>query len=474
MSKRTQTFSLSTAVFVLLLLILLPVLVNLTQAVTRLITRAAGKPANIAIDTQKTIGAISNPWLTFSQGGEGPHLIEAAADTIKRLSPRAIRLDHVFDHYNLVGRDTNGQLTLDFSDLDRDVKAITAVGALPFFSLSYMPPALSDNGTVTGKPRDWNEWAYITQLFIEHYSGKNNLNLTDVYYEVWNEPDLFGSWKLQGDKNYLTLYEFTSRGAQAAQNVNQFKLGGPATTQPYKNWILGLTEHVRNKSLRLDFISWHRYDKNPKQYAQDALDVTRWLFYKTEFVGLPKVVSEWGYTSELDSAYDTNVSAAHTLAVARETLAGYDMLMGFELVDGKNQHDAPLWGRWGLLTHPSVGGNPKPRYFAYQLLAQLNGSRLLVEGEGTWVRAIATYTNETIKLLVTNYDSDERNIETVPIRFFNLKKDAYQIRRTGLDGKTITQTLAATNQQLTLDILLPSNGAYLIELTPFESPFLGN
>ena len=37
---------------------------------------------------------------------------------------------------------------------------------------------------------------------IEHYSGKGERNMSGIYYEVWNEPDLaqFGSWNWEGTK----------------------------------------------------------------------------------------------------------------------------------------------------------------------------------------------------------------------------------------------------------------------------------
>src|SRR3972149_1571123 len=49
-------------------------------------------------------------------------------------------------------------------------------------------------------------WQNLAQKTVEHVSGKAGLNLSNVYYEVWNEPDLFGGYKVYGGKNYLDLY----------------------------------------------------------------------------------------------------------------------------------------------------------------------------------------------------------------------------------------------------------------------------
>ena len=92
-----------------------------------------------------------------------------------------------------------------------------------------MPPAIS-RGDIIDLPRDWNEWGQVVRATIEHFSGRNQRNLAGVIYEVWNEPDLFGSYKTYGDKNYLTMYEVSARAAAGATNVNSFEIGGPATT----------------------------------------------------------------------------------------------------------------------------------------------------------------------------------------------------------------------------------------------------
>ena len=77
--------------------------------------------------------------------------------------------------------------------------------------------------------------AGMVQRTIEHYSGEKGI--ANVYYEVWNEPDLFGKWTMGGNKDYKKLYLYASRGAQAARVSQTFKFGGPATTGLYKNWL---------------------------------------------------------------------------------------------------------------------------------------------------------------------------------------------------------------------------------------------
>lgn len=450
----------------LIFLLVLPLLLLSLYQVQKYLTRAVGVKANLIVDTAFELEQISPVWKSFSQGGEeSKDMIAPVVDQVRQLEPRFIRIDHIYDHFNVVGRDASGNLTFDFSTLDQMVGSILKTGATPFFSLSYMPQVLTSSGNILDMPANINDWSLVVQKTIEHYSGTAAMNLKDVHYEVWNEPDLFGNFKYFGSKNYLTLYTYAAIGAKNAKATNQFKIGGPATTAPFKNWLVELVKYVDKYQLRLDFISWHRYSADPQIYAKDVADVTRWLFYFPDFVGKPKFVTEWGHNSEMNSGYDTNLSAAHAVAVARQTLSGYEQMLAFELVDGPHPQNQLFWGRWGMFTHPQNSLIAKPRYFAFQLLKQLSGTRLLVQGEGTWVKAVAAKTDTgEIGLIVTNYDTDSRNSETVPITINNLDNGTYSLTRQDLLGKTFTKTVEVINNSYqTIQIMLP-NTVYLFKL----------
>ncbi len=449
----------------LVFLISLPLLLVALYQVQKYLTRAVGTKANIVVDANFELETINSPWKSFAQGGEEKtDMIAPVVEQMRELDPRFIRIDHIFDHYNVVGRDALGNLTFNFDQLDQIVNSILKTGATPFFSLSYMPQVLSTSGNILSMPANLDEWALVVQKTIEHYSGTAGLNLKDVHYEVWNEPDLFGNFRYYGIKNYLTLYTYAAIGAKNAKGVNLFKLGGPATTAPYKNWLVEFVKHADKHNLRLDFLSWHRYATDPTVYFKDVADVTRWLFYFPNYVSKPKIISEWGLDSDTNSGYDTNLAAAHSVAVARQTLSGYDAMLAFEIIDGPSSDGAVYWGRWGLFTHPQNSLIAKPRYFAFNLLRQLVGKRLLVQGEGTWVKAIsAKSADNQILILVTNYDPDNRNTETVPITINNLEKGTYILIRQDLLGKTFTQNVEVTNSYQISQIMLP-NTVYLFKL----------
>lgn len=465
MKKRSLTQQLVQIGLLIALLFLLPLFVLTSQTVQTYFIRAFGVDAKLVVDVTRTNGQLEPVWQLFAQGGEeSADMIAPVMAEVTQLNPRYIRIDHIFDHFDVVSRGGDGKLILSFAKLDPLITSIIKTGAKPFISLSYMPPALGTTGDITGKPKDWNEWKHIVQQTIEHISGKTNRNLTDVYYEVWNEPDLFGNWRTYGDKNYLTLYEYAALGAREAQSTNAFKFGGPATTKLYKNWVREFAKSVTEKSLPLDFISWHLYSTNPLDYAENIADAREWLTEFPQLAQVPLIISEWGLDSNVNPRYDTKFAGAHTTAVIRQLIPTRTQAYSFELVDGRDPEGNALWGRWGLITHPSFGATPKLRYEVFKLLNRLVGDLLIVTGEGTWVTAIATKDNQTIRILLTNYDANESHVEKTPLTISNLQNGTYTITQTRLGSQATTRSEVISGTFQT-ELIMPVNSVLLIELT---------
>ncbi|MBI5123462.1 hypothetical protein HZA75_06415, partial [Candidatus Roizmanbacteria bacterium] len=373
-----------------------------------------------------------------------------------------------------VSRDSSGNLSFNFSKLDKTVCDIYNTGAKPFFSLSYMPPTMSDDGSLIGKPKNWNEWTFLVQKTVEHYSSRETVLpcgamedfwKTDIYYEVWNEPDgfNFGKWNVNGGKSYNDLYFYSIRGAQQAQNVFSFKIGGPATTSLYKNWTQGLLNFIIVNNLRIDFLSWHHYSKKTNDFTDDIIKLNKWLGESPKYdkyENLPKIISEWGYDSEKNPIADTEVGAAHTVASLRNLLnARLGLAFLFEIKDG-------LTLSWGIL---SSDGSPKPRYQALKLLNALEGNQLIVDGEGSNVSAIASENEEKIVLILTNYDQSGHNYEAVPVVFKNLDGISYNLTKKYLDGRSETMlNLQPISSEIRLEadkaIIMPANTVVALEL----------
>jgi hypothetical protein len=398
--------------------------------------------SKVTVDAGHSIAPLYFNWQAIAQGGEEPsgaRMFINILPQLKALHPRYIRLDHIYDYYSVVSRGGGGELAFDWSKLDRTVCDIYATGAKPFFVLGYMPSTISADGTPIAEPSKWSEWSLLVQKTIEHYSGQGTRMcndgvsgdmLADVYYEVWNEPDLesFGSWKIHdGAKDYRTLYFYSSEGARAAQSVNRFLLGGPAPTAPYLNWFKLFLDYVQQHNLRVDFLSWHRYSRQPDDFKDDTDNVNSWLprgDYEKYF-NLPKVVSEWGPDSGSAPVNDNQMGAAFVVATARRLMEQkVQLAFHFEAIDGANDN-------FGILTQ---SGEKKPRYHALEMLNALAGYRVESNAQDTPVTVIAAKSPQKLSILLSNYDPENKRVERFPLAISNMAPGTYTLTVTTLGG----------------------------------------
>lgn len=448
---RRKIFRLIGTIF---LFLALPVGVILVQTAVRYFSRASGVPANLVVDMTSDYGSSPDAWRNLAQGGEDRgRMLLPIIPQIKALKPEYIRIDHVFDYYD------------NFQKLDEVIGDITATGAKPFIALSYMPPSISKSGDVNDIPKNWIDWENQVQKLVEHVSGKGGLGLSGVYYEVWNEPDLFGDYKIGGSKNYLELYLHSAIGAGRAGNTLPFKLGGPATTGYYQNWMTGLIDFVSKNNLRLDFLSWHKYSKNIDDYVTD-IDAARGLLANYNMPSKELILSEMGPNGENDSVYDNTFGAIHEIATSVVLQNEIDKTFTFEIKDGASS-DKKLWGRWGLYTNEKFGvPEAKPRANAISFLNNMiGGSKLNVFGQGSWVRAmVKKLDGNTFRILVVNYDPKGNHEEMTPIKLANLSSNNFTFKRIDFLGGITSEEVATTSGQWATNQYFKPNSAAIFEV----------
>lgn len=437
---------------ILTIVFALPVGLFLVSQRANLRSNADGTNANLVID----LGAVSKVEVgntnNLAQGGEEttPNTFTPVIENIKQIKPKYIRIDHVFDFYTSISQNQN-IVNFNFEKLDTIIGDIRKTGAIPFLSL--MP--YSNN---------MNDWSTAVKNVIEHVSG--SLGVSDVYYEIGNEPDLFGGWKTYGDKNYLNLYSSAISGANKAQNVKNFKIGGPATTALYENWFKEFLRLGDQNNLRIDFYSWHRYSTNFEDYEKDIINAHAWLEEFPKYSGIEFLITESGPDSNNNTIYDNNFSAIHSLALS--TISGFDLqkLFHFEIKDGPGSQK--LWGRWGILTHEKFGTpSKKPRFDSLLFANRLTGNEISVQGLGSWVKAKGVYDGSTYRILIVNYDPNGRHIEAVPLLFDRVPA-SFNYKRIDFAGQTTSKqidTPQGSKSWSTTELLNP-NSAIIIEIKP--------
>ncbi|MGD9129649.1 MAG: glycosyl hydrolase [Candidatus Woesebacteria bacterium] len=420
----------------------------------------ASQPANLVIDTGSVVGPLQRPWQDLSQGGEDKEWrLQPILSQVKTLKPKYIRIDHIYDFYEIV-KGEPGNLEFDWTKFDLILDDILASGAKPYISLGYMPPVIAD-GDVVNKPKRWEDWQYTVQRSIEHISGTKKIK--DVYYEVWNEPDHFGDWDYQGDKNYLELYTHAAKGAANAKGVEDFKFGGPATTGLYKSWFDALVKHARANNLRLDFFSWHRYSHSLEDFEEDMKKAQSWSKeYPDLQSSLELHITEWGHDSENHPGYDSYYGAAHTVATSIVMVNNIREALIFEIQDGENPDGQTKWGRWGIIDSENQA---KPRFYALRMLNSLGDEELKLSGQNQYIKAIAAKDKGgKIVLIVVNFDPAVTHKEIVPITFINLDMGTYNLKYKFLNGKEIRQQILSANGRIGTQVDMRVNDVLLLEL----------
>lgn len=384
--------------------------------------RAEESSAEVNFDG-KPQAELKRSWQNFSQGGEERiPMLAPAQNQIRTLTPNYIRIDHLFDFYEIIKKDASDQISYDFSNLDQRIGEILNIGALPFLSLSYYPSAISSNpveGVIS-----YESWQNLVAKVIQRYSGEKQIG--NIYYEVWNEPDLFGK---MNPETYFQLYKASVLASQSCTNCSPFKIGGPAITTLKQDWLNNFLTSVKKENLRLDFISWHSYQISTEKTLNEAQLVAN---YKNTFPNAELIISEWGSVPEMSAYHDSYFDAAHAVSGISQLNDFVDKIFTFELVDGPDPKGKKYWGRWGLLTDDSVGITAKPRFYSFIYLNKLLDFEVRKSGSSSNINSLGSADGkESYSFVVSRQNGS--NIIPVALSLTNALPGTYLINNYFLD-----------------------------------------
>lgn len=100
-----------------------------------MLSKASGEKAEIVVDLEAIIGPMPTPWRNLAQGGEeAGNMLDNVVGETKALRPEYIRLDHIYDMYEVVSQDGGG-LRYDWSRLDETVRSILEAGGQAFLGI---------------------------------------------------------------------------------------------------------------------------------------------------------------------------------------------------------------------------------------------------------------------------------------------------------------------------------------------------
>ena len=220
---------------------------SVTMAAACFAATLAVQPAASATDYTITVDAskqtTGNPRFWAASIGTGTASLTLRADLQSqyKLVNRELGMQRVRGH-GVLNDDIGiykGPGSYDFTNLDIYLNAIVSAGMRPIMELDFMPVALALNGSSRDYPKDLNAYKAFITAVVQHCVDKYTMaDVSQWYWEIWNEPDYPGFWNGTNATeataakmtDYYMLYD-AAVGAITAV-IPSALVGGPATTNP--------------------------------------------------------------------------------------------------------------------------------------------------------------------------------------------------------------------------------------------------
>jgi len=336
-------------------------------------------------------------------------LRESYRDDLRRVKQitgfRYVRFHAIFhDEVGVYDEDATGKATYNFSYSDQIYDGLLANGVRPFVEMSFMPKKLAAKEIIqsfwykpnVSPPKDRSKWDELISHFAAHLVERYGIDeVSQWYFEVWNEPniDFWGGEPRQSA--YWELYDHTARALKAVSP--RLRVGGPATAQAA--WADAFIQHCAEEHVPVDFVSTHVYGNDRAQdvfgteenVPRDrmvcrAVKKVRDQIRSSALPHLPLIWSEFNasYSNEpdvTDAAY-----MGPWLAETIQQCDGLAEMMSYwtfsDVFEEQGVVKSPFYGGFGLLAE---GGIPKPAFNAFKLLHSLGDERIELDSDAVLV-----------------------------------------------------------------------------------------
>ena len=369
---------------------------------------------------------------------------------IAQLHPQTIRLflEEYFDLYPAHGR-------YHWATLDKAIEAILATGAKPIMNICFKPHALYPqiNQEIV-EPNNYAEWEELIYQLVKHCNQERRYGIE--YWEVGNEGDigeLGGCPYKFTPENYVSYYAHTTRAIRRADRL--VKVGGPALAG-YRSPIAdALLDAARQGKVPLDFLSWHMYDSDPRDFASSIKFMKAKLAQHPQFSQTETILDEWNmslWNPILNPYFQPAFILETTLAFYKEGLSrsSYYHIRDYfvdESIFARFSSAAAAAGMahwWNEM--PQYDGlydnqdRVRPAYYAFKLLSLIKGQELTVSGTSPAVHALAARSNGPwVNLVLWNYPADGAGTtEQVSVQFPSAHKVAARVVRLNPDSSVNT------------------------------------
>jgi xylan 1,4-beta-xylosidase len=351
-----------------------------------------------------------------------------------------VRFHGIFDDdVSLYDESKDGEPVYNFSYVDQIYDGLRANGVRPYVELSFMPPKLAAREIhqafwyhpVVAPPKNWERWDDLITKFAQHLVDRYGINeVSQWYFEVWNEPNI-DFWA--GEPKQSTYYELYDHTARDLKRVNpRIRVGGPSTAQAA--WVSSFIAHDVQNDIPADFVSTHVYGNDTAQnvfHTNENIPRADMVCRAAKKVHdevassarpqLPIIFSEYNASYANEPDVTDSIFMGPWMANTIRECDGLTSMMSYwtfsDVFEEQGVIKTPFYGGFGLVAE---GGVPKPAFNAFLLLHMLGTERLSVDSDS----ALATRdADHKLEIAVWNYSEPEMTgtAKQVTLRFVGLR-----------------------------------------------------
>jgi xylan 1,4-beta-xylosidase len=298
------------------------------------------------------------------------------------------------DEVGVYNEDEHGNPVYNFAYVDSIYDGLLKNGVRPFVEISFMPKKLAFNPDAlhpfwykpnVSPPKSMERWDGLIQHFAQHLVDRYGIDeVSQWYFEVWNEPNIDFWNGIPRQESYFDLYDHTARDLKSVSP--RLRVGGPATAAA--QWVPEFLQHTAENHVPVDFVSTHGYADDTvenmfgthENIPMDdrvgrATAKIRGEIDHSATPRLPLFWTEWNVPGMME-ARDTIYVGPALANTVRECDGHVDMLSFWTFSDVFEEGGpttGPFNGQFGLRAFDGIN---KPSYYAYGLLHQLGDQRL--------------------------------------------------------------------------------------------------
>jgi xylan 1,4-beta-xylosidase len=386
-----------------------------------------------------------------------------------------VRFHAIFhDEVGVYNVDDHGNPIYNFAYVDQIYDGLLKNGVRPFVEISFMPKKLAFNPDAlhpfwykqnVSPPKSMDQWDDLIRHFAQHLVDRYGIDeVSQWYFEVWNEPNIDFWNGIPRERSYFDLYAHTARTLKSVSP--RLRVGGPATAAAA--WVGDFLKFTSDNHVPVDFVSSHAYaddtvldlfgtneeipERMPEQIPMDqrvcrAVAKVRNEIKSSSTPDLPFFLTEWNVQGMMESRDTIFVGPA--LANTVRQCDGLVNMMSFwtfsDVFEEGGPIAKPFVGMFGLR---AKGGINKPSYYAYGLLHQLGDQRIASSSNDVIITRTA---NGALAIVAWNLvDPDQHGASTtIHFVFAHLPAGSHvSIERVDSDHGNVLPKYAAMGEPL--------------------------